>query len=71
MISAVGSAPFAILEALSAGCVLAFGAVVALDESPPRQNANTAIPITATAMTARSSGFGPDFDWAGTGGGVV
>jgi hypothetical protein len=57
---------------LSAAWVLAFGAAVAVpDESFPRQNMNTATPMTATAMTARSSGFGPDFDWAGTGGGVV
>jgi hypothetical protein len=50
---------------------LAFEAVAAAEESPPGQNVYAAMAITATATTARSSGFGPDFDWAGTDGGVV
>src|SRR5205085_6765290 len=59
MISGVGSAPFACLDAFAAVAAGVDDAAAGVVVSPPRQNANTATPITATAITARTNGFGP------------
>ena len=71
MISGVGSAPFAPFAASAAAGVAGLAPAAVGAELSPRQNAKTAMPITATAITARSSGLGPDRDWAGTTGVVV